>query len=66
MSQRMKQGRLPLGLPRVSSPRSSSAYAAFQRPAARRPQRGDTSSDGHQGTEPECSAQITTLPMEPQ
>jgi hypothetical protein len=52
MSQRMKQGRLPLGLPRVSGPRSSSAYAAFHRPAVPRPQRGDTSSDGHQEKEP--------------
>jgi hypothetical protein len=51
MSQRMKQGRLPLGLPRVSGPRSSSAYAAFHRPAAPRPQRGDTSSQGHEGKE---------------
>lgn len=49
MSQRMKQRRLPLGLPRVSSPRSASAYAAFHRPAALRPQRGDTSSHGHEG-----------------
>jgi hypothetical protein len=65
MSQRMKQGRLPLGLPRVSSPRSSSAYAAFHATrfeyvaAAKRHgfRREDMS---------ECSAQITTLPMEPQ
>ena len=51
MSQRMKQGRLPFGLPRVLGARSSSAYAAFQRPPAPRPQRGDTASHSPQAEE---------------
>jgi hypothetical protein len=38
MQTKMKQGRLPLGLPRVARPRSATVFAAFHRPAAVRAQ----------------------------
>ena len=51
MRLRMKQGRLPLGLPRAPGSRSPSAYAAFHRVTARKQDRGDATSDDAQAKE---------------
>ena len=58
MSQTMKQGRLPFGLPRVVGPRTSSAYAAFHRPAAPRPQRRDATGHAAQAKEIESAMAV--------
>jgi hypothetical protein len=48
MRLRMKQGRLPFGLPRTPRSRSPSAYAAFHRVTARKQDRGDATSNAAQ------------------